>query len=81
MKTVKTLVLTIAALTSLNLSAADVTIKSAELMNNKGTESRLSIKHAGILNDNPKIVVSDKNVSIVIPNSGLGSKIKDQTSK
>lgn len=75
MKTVKTLVLTIAALTSLNLSAADVTIKSAELINNKGSEARLSIKHAGILNDNPKIVVSDKNVSIIIPNSGLGSKI------
>ena len=75
MKTVKTLVLTIAALTSLNLSAADITIKSAELTNNKGTESRLSIKHVGILNDNPKIVVSDKNVSIIIPNSGLGSKI------
>lgn len=71
----KILVLTLLALTSLNLSAADVTIKGADLINNKGSEAKLSIRHAGILNDNPKISVSDKILSITIPNSGLGSKI------
>ena len=71
----KILVLTLLALTSLNLSASDVTIKGADLINNKGSEARLSIKHAGILNDNPQISVSDKILSITIPNSGLGSKI------
>lgn len=71
----KTLVLFLATLTSLNLSAADVTIKGADLMNSKGGESRLSIKHAGTLNDNPSITVKDKTLSISIPNSGLAGKI------
>lgn len=31
--------------------------------------------HAGIINDNPRISVNDKILSITIPNSGLGSKI------
>ena len=71
----KTLVLFLAALTSLNLSAADVTIKGADLINSKGAEARLSIKHAGTLNDNPSISVKDKTLSISIPNSGLAGKI------
>ncbi len=71
----KTLVLLIASLISLNISAADVTIKGADLVNAKGSESKLVIKHAGTLNDNPKISVSDKVLSISIPNSGLGAKI------
>lgn len=71
----KTLVLLLAAITSLNLSAADVTIKGAELQNAKGTQARLKILHAGIINDNPRISINDKILSIVIPNSGLGSKI------
>ncbi len=71
----KTLVLLLAAITSLDLSAADVTIKGADLQNAKGSEARLSIKHAGIINDNPRISVNDKTLSITIPNSGLGSKI------
>jgi flagellar biogenesis protein FliO len=74
----KTLVLFLAAITSLDLSAADVTIKGAELANEKGTQARLSIKHAGIINDNPRILVNDKNLSITIPNSGLGSKINQK---
>ena len=71
----KTLVLLLAAVTSLNLSAADVTIKGADLVNNKGGEARLSIRHAGTLNDNPSIIVKDKILSITIPNSGLAGKI------
>ncbi len=71
----KTLVLLIASLTSLNISAADVTIKGADLVNGKGSEAKLVIKHAGTLNDNPKISVSDKVLNISIPNSGLGAKI------
>ena len=62
-------------MTSLDLSAADVTIKGADLQNAKGTEARLSIRHAGIINDNPTISVNDRLLSITIPNSGLGSKI------
>ena len=71
----KTLVLILASLTSLNISAADVTIKGADLVNSKGSEAKLSIRHAGTLNDNPKISVSDKVLTISIPNSGLGAKI------
>lgn len=71
----KTLAFILASLTSLNLVAADVTIKGADLANTKGNEAKLSIKHAGTLNDNPKINVSDKVLSISIPNSGLGAKI------
>jgi hypothetical protein len=71
----KTLVLLLAAITSLDLSAADVTIKGADLQNAKGSEARLKILHAGIINDNPRISVNDKTLSITIPNSGLGSKI------
>jgi flagellar biogenesis protein FliO len=72
---VKTLVLFLASLTSLNLSASDVTIKAADLVNLKGTEARLSIKHQGILNDNPRISIADKMLTILIPNSGLSGKI------
>jgi flagellar biogenesis protein FliO len=72
---VKILALFLASITSLNLSAADVTIKSADLVNAKGSEAKLSIKHAGTLNDNPKISVQDKVLSILIPNSGLAGKI------
>lgn len=71
----KTLVLFLAVITSLDLSAADATIKSAELQNAKGSQARLSIRHAGIINDNPRISVNDKNLSITIPNSGLAGKI------
>ena len=71
----KTLALILACLTSFNLSAADVTIKGADLANVKGNEAKLSIKHAGTLNDNPRISVADKVLSITIPNSGLGAKI------
>lgn len=71
----KTLVLILASLTSLNISAADVTIKGADLVNSKGSEAKLSIRHAGTLNDNPRISVSDKVLTISIPNSGLGAKI------
>lgn len=71
----KTLVLFLATLATLELSASEVTINGADLINGKGSEAKLSIKHLGILNDNPKISVSDKILSITIPNSGLGSKI------
>ena len=71
----KTLVLFLTAITSLNLSAADVTIKGADLQNAKGSQARLSIRHAGIINDNPRISVNDKTLSISIPNSGLAGKI------
>lgn len=71
----KILVLFLAVITSLDLSAADVTIKGADLVNTKGSEARLSIRHAGILNDNPKISIQDKVLSITIPNSGLAGKI------
>ena len=71
----KTLAFILASLTSLNLAAADVTIKGADLANAKGSEAKLSIKHAGTLNDNPTISVSDKVLNISIPNSGLAAKI------
>jgi len=72
---VKTLVLILAGLVSLNLSAADVTIKGADLTNGKGGESRLSIKHIGTMNANPTIAIKDKVLTISIPNSGLAGKI------
>ena len=71
----KTLVLLLASITSLNLIASDVIIKSADLQNAKGSQASLKILHAGIINDNPRIMINDKILSIVIPNSGLGSKI------
>lgn len=60
---------------SFNLYASDVTIKSAELINTKNTESVLSIKHLGTVNDNPLIQIQDKNLKVTIPNSGLAGKI------
>jgi flagellar biogenesis protein FliO len=72
---VKILVLLLAAITSLDLSAAEVTVKGADLQNAKGTEAKLSIKLSGSLNDNPKISIQDKVLSILIPNSGLAGKI------
>ncbi|NOT80236.1 MAG: flagellar biosynthetic protein FliO [Bacteriovoracaceae bacterium] len=60
---------------SFNLFASDVTIKSAELINTKSTESVLSIKHLGTVNDNPLIQIQDKNLKVTIPNSGLAGKI------
>ncbi len=71
----KTLVLLFATITSLNLVASDVIIKSADLQNSKGSQAILKILHAGIINDNPRISINDKILNIVIPNSGLGSKI------
>lgn len=71
----KTLVLFLAVITSLDLSAADVTIKGADLSNAKGSQARLSIRHAGIINDNPRILVNDKTLSITITNSGLAGKL------
>jgi len=72
---VKTIVLFLISLLSINLQASDVTIKSADLVNSKGQESILSIKHLGNLNDNPQILIQDKVLKITIPNSGLGGKI------
>lgn len=70
----KTLLVIFTALTSLNLSASDVTIKSADL-SGKGTEAKLSIRHMGTLNDNPRIEIKDKVLNVSIPNSGLVGKI------
>ena len=75
----KTLVLLLASITSLNLIASDVIIKSADLQNAKGPQASLKILHAGIINDNPRISINDKILNIVIPNSGLGSKINKKT--
>jgi flagellar biogenesis protein FliO len=72
---VKTLTLLLLSLTSFNLHAQDVSIKGAELKSDKGPEAKLSIKHIGTLNDNPKITVSDKVLQVSIPNSTLGNKI------
>ncbi len=71
----KTLVLFLVSVASFNLYSSDVTIKGAELVNNKGQEAILSIKHMGNLNDNPQIQILEKNLKITIPNSGLGNKI------
>lgn len=60
---------------SFNLYASDVTIKSAELINTKSSESVLSIKHLGTVNDNPLIQIQDKSLKVTIPNSGLAGKI------
>jgi len=72
---VKTLTLLLLSLSSFTLMASDVSIKGADLKSDKGQEARLSIKHIGTLNDNPKIVVADKILQISIPNSTLGGKI------
>jgi len=72
---VKRLLLILSLLLSVKLFAAEVTIKGAELANNKGSESILSIKHLGNLNDNPQIQIQDKNLKVTVPNSGLGNKI------
>lgn len=58
----------------MNLWAADVTIKGAEFIG-KGSEAKLSIKHMGVLNDNPRIDVKGKVLRISIPNSALAGKI------
>ncbi|MBC7426960.1 MAG: flagellar biosynthetic protein FliO [Bacteriovorax sp.] len=71
----KTLALLLISLASFNLSAADVTIKGAELVNARGSEARLKILHVGTLNDNPRITIKDKMLNISIPNSGLSGKI------
>lgn len=71
----KTLTLLLLSLSSFTLMAQDVSIKGAELKSDKGQEAKLSIKHVGTLNDNPKITVADKVLQVSIPNSTLGNKI------
>lgn len=71
----KTLTVLLMTFTSFTLFASEVSIKGADLGNIKATEAKLSIKHVGTLNDNPKIVVTDKILQVSIPNSTLGSKI------
>lgn len=70
----KTLILSLTAFATLNLWAADVTIKGADF-GAKGLEAKLSIRHMGVLNDNPRVSVNDKVLQISIPNSALAGKI------
>jgi hypothetical protein len=72
---VKTLITTALLLTSTFIWASDVSIKGADVELNKGTDAKLTIKHAGTINDNPSIQVSEKLLTLTVPNSGLAGKI------
>lgn len=63
------------AFSTLAAFAEDVSIKALELKN-AGAETRLSIKVAGNLNDNPQISVQDKTLSVTIPGAHVAGKIQ-----
>lgn len=63
------------AFSTLAAFAEDVNIKGFELKN-AGAETRLSIKVAGNLNDNPQISVKDKTLSVTIPSAHVAGKIQ-----
>ena len=71
----KKLALLLVTFTAFSVWADDVSIKGAELKSDKGQEAKLSIKHIGTLNDNPKITVQDKVLQVSIPNANLANKI------
>lgn len=71
----KTFVIFLIALASLKLAASEIMIKSAKLVNNKGTESKLSILHSGIMNSTPTVKIVDKSLLVSIPQSGLAGKL------
>ena len=56
--------------------ASDVNIKGFDLINEKATENRLSIKFEGVLNDNPQMTINEKVLQIIIPNSHINLKIQ-----
>lgn len=69
------ILLTLLLMTATNVWASDVSIKGADFDISKGNSAKLSIKHAGIINNNPQLTISDKTLSLTIPNSGLENKI------
>lgn len=71
----KVLTLVLTTLASLNIWSAEVGIQGVEFVNSQGAEAKLSIKHKGTLNDNPKIEITDKKMSITISNSELVGKV------
>lgn len=71
----KILTLLLLSLTSLAASA-NVNIHGVELLSDKAQTSRLSIKLAGDMNDNPVIAINDKVLQITIPNAHVNSKIQ-----
>lgn len=71
----KNLIILLLTLTSIATNATEVNIKGVELTSDKALTSRLSIKLAGNLNDNPLITVNDKTLQIIIPNARVNSKI------
>ncbi len=72
----KKLAVALLVLSSFSVFADDVTIKGVELKNDKASENRLSIKLVGNLNDNPKISVHDKTLSVTIPSAHVAGKIQ-----
>lgn len=71
----KKLTLLLVTFLSSSLWADDVSIKGADLKSDRGAEAKLSIKHVGTLNDNPKVTVQDKVLQVSIPNANLSAKI------
>jgi len=72
---VKTLSSILFLLVSFSALATDTMIKGFELVAEKPSENRLSIKVQGNLNDNPQMKVGKNSIELVVPNSHVASKI------
>lgn len=72
MKTLSSILL---LLVSFSVMATDTMIKGFELVAEKPTENRLSIKVQGNLNDNPQMIVGKNSIELVVPNSRVAGKI------
>jgi flagellar biogenesis protein FliO len=72
---VKILTIVLFGLTSFSAMAVDTVIKAVELKNDKAQESKLSIKVAGNLNENPQLNVGKNSLDIVIPGTKVNAKI------
>lgn len=55
--------------------AADITVESADIKAAKKNESRLIIKHSGVLKSNPKINVVDNKLTLTIPEADLKTQV------
>lgn len=71
----KILTIVLFGLTSFSAMAVDTVIKAVELKNDKTQESKLSIKIAGNLNENPQLNVGKNSLDIVIPGTKVNAKI------
>ena len=55
--------------------AADITVESADIKAAKKNESRLIIKHSGVLKSNPKINIVDNKLTLTIPEADLKTQV------